>query len=61
MKLPYNTPVEVSSKAFTIIMNQLAGICTGREESGKYFIKCWLMSYKNEVKEVIKLHPLGLQ
>jgi hypothetical protein len=57
-KLKYDTQVEVSQKAFDIIMNQLAGTCAGREESGKFFIKCFMMGYKKEIKAVIKAFPI---
>ena len=57
-KLKYDTQVEVSQKAHDIIMNQLAGVCAGREENGKFFIKCFMMGYKKEIKAIIKAFPL---
>lgn len=59
IKLKYNTEVQVSQQAYNVIMNHLDGVCAGREENDKFFIKCFLMGYKNEVKAVIKAFPLS--
>ena len=59
IKLKYDVPIEVSEKAFSIIMNQFSGTCTGRKnENGKYFIKPWLMSYRKDIKETIANNPI---
>jgi len=57
-KLKYDTQVEVSKKAYNIIMEQLAGVCFGREDNGKFFIKCAMMGYVKEIKQIIKAFPL---
>ena len=57
-KLKYDTQVEVSKKAYDIIMNQLAGVCFGREDNDKFFIKCAMMGYKNEINQIIKAFPI---
>ncbi len=69
--LKYDTPTEVTKKAFDIIMDEHEGICAGRcekvikEVDGKkvvtdrYMIKVWIMRWKKDILEVIKRYPLN--
>lgn len=58
MKVEYDIPIEVSHRAYVTIMNNLAGVCAGRVQGGKYFIKLWIMEYKHEVADIIRQNPL---
>jgi hypothetical protein len=59
MTLEYNKPIEVSQKAYTIIMNEYPMTCAGKEEAGKYFIKLWHMQHHNEILKTIQQNPLN--
>ena len=50
MKIRYNTPIEVNQKQYGICMSRHHGICAGRTENGKYFIKVLFMKYVKEVE-----------
>ena len=49
MDIQYDTPIEVTEKQYKRIMSELKGVCCGRIENGKHFIKLWLMSWKSNV------------
>lgn len=49
MDIQYDTPLEVTEKQYKRIMSELKGVCCGRIENGKHFIKLWLMSWKSNV------------
>lgn len=53
--LQYDTPVEVTEKQYNAIRNQFGGVAPHRkdEESGKYYIKLWYMSYKDRVLQCL--------
>ena len=53
-KLKYNNPIEVTKNQYNIIMRDFKGICAGQIANGKYFIKIWLMEYKQEIQSIIK-------
>lgn len=59
MEIKYDTPIEVSEKAYHIFRTQFAGIVAHREENKKYFIKVWLMEYKGAIANVLKTFPCG--
>jgi hypothetical protein len=50
MEIKYNTSIEVSQKQYGIIMNRHHGICAGRREGDKYFIKVLFMKYAKDVE-----------
>ena len=54
MEIKYNTPIEVNQKQYNICMSRHHGICAGRVENGKYFIKVLFMKYVNEVARDLK-------
>jgi hypothetical protein len=35
-------------------MNKYNGICAGRQENGKYFIKVLFMKYSKQIQEFLK-------
>ncbi len=43
MKLHYDTETEVTQKQYAACENNFKGILAFREESGKFFIKLWLI------------------
>lgn len=50
----YDESIEVTKRQYELIMSRLAGTCAGRQEGEKYFIKLWIMSYKEQVLEIIQ-------
>jgi hypothetical protein len=54
MQVKFNTPLEVSPKQYGRIMTELKGVCAGKVENGKYFIKIWLMSWKKNVEWILE-------
>jgi hypothetical protein len=54
MEIKYNTSIEVSAKQYGRIMNELKGVCAGKIEDGKYFIKIWLMAWKKNVQWILE-------
>ncbi len=53
MKIKYDTQIEVTEKQYRRSMNELCGCICGRIEDGKFFIKLWVMSYSQELKEIL--------
>lgn len=51
IEIKYDTPIEVTQKQYNAIMQNCEGIVSGREESGKYYIKVWLTKYSNIVRK----------
>jgi hypothetical protein len=49
MEIKYNTQIEVNQKQYNICMNRYSGICAGRKDGDKYYIKVLLMKYANQV------------
>lgn len=54
MEIQYNVPFEVTKEQHNKLMINCAGIVTGREENGKYYIKVWLMKYKEHVEKILE-------
>jgi hypothetical protein len=54
MEIKYNTPIEVNQKQYGICMSRHHGICAGRTENGKYYIKVLFMRYAKEVARDLK-------
>jgi len=54
MEIKFNTSIEVSAKQYGRIMTELKGVCAGRVEDGKYFIKVWLMSWSKNVEWILE-------
>jgi hypothetical protein len=50
MKIQYDTPIEVNQKQYGICMTKYHGICAGRKDGDKYYIKVLLMKYAKEVE-----------
>jgi hypothetical protein len=51
MEIKYNTSIEVNQKQYGICMSRHHGICAGRTENGKYFIKVLFMKYLKDVEK----------
>lgn len=51
--IKYNQPIECTAKQYSILMRDFAGICAGQIKDGKYFIKVWLMEYKDQVRTIL--------
>lgn len=56
MEIKFNTSIEVSVKQYERIMTELKGVCAGRVEDGKYFIKVWLMSWSKNVQWILEAY-----
>lgn len=55
MDIKYDTPIQVSEKEYGILMNAFREIICGRkDENGNYWIKLWLMRYKEHLANAIK-------
>lgn len=54
MEIQYNKPIEVSQKQYGRIMTELKGVCAGKVENGKYYIKVWIMSWKPIVQWILE-------
>lgn len=54
MEIQYNKPIEVSQKQYGRIMTELKGVCAGKVENGKYYIKVWIMSWKSNVQWILE-------
>lgn len=52
--ITYNQPFEVTKEQYNTCVNRFNGICAGRQENGKYFIKVLFMKYSKEIKEFLK-------
>jgi len=51
MVIKYDTPIEVNKKQYGICMSRHHGICAGRTENGKYFVKVLFMKYVKDVQK----------
>ncbi len=54
MKIEYNKPIEVTQKQYGRIMTELKGVCAGKVENGRYYIKVWIMSWKKNVQLILE-------
>lgn len=54
MIIEYNKPIEVTQKQYGRIMTELKGVCAGKVQDGKYYIKVWLMSWKQNVQWILE-------
>ena len=54
MEIKFNEPIEVSAKQYGRIMSELKGVCAGRIDNGKYYIKIWLMAWKKNVQWILE-------
>ena len=52
-EIKYDVPIEVTKEQYTAIMTYLAGVCAGREESGKCYIKVWVMGYAKRIQRFL--------
>ena len=52
-QIKYNKDIEVTQNQYVKIMTELAGICAGREDDGKFYVRIWFPKYKNLLLEII--------
>lgn len=50
MEIKYNTSIEVNQKQYGICISKYHGICAGRKDGNKYFIKVLFMKYAKDVE-----------
>lgn len=56
MEIQYNQPIEVTEAQYNRIMIHYSGICFGKKENGKFFIKLGMSKYKELIeKELSKV------
>lgn len=51
----YNVPFEVSRNQYAALINRLGGVVAHRydPETGKFFVKVWVMKYVSNVKQIL--------
>ena len=54
MIIEYDKPIEVTQKQYGRIMTELKGVCAGKVEDGKYYVKFWLMNWKQNVQWILE-------
>lgn len=54
MEITPNIPIEVNERQYKAIMKDWSWVVAGRTESGKYFIKVWMMKYKSHILAILK-------
>ena len=50
MEIKYNIPIEVNQKQYCICMTKHHGICAGRKDGDKFYIKVLFMKYAKDVE-----------
>lgn len=51
MEIKYDTPIEVNQKQYNMCMSRYNGICAGRKDGDKYYIKVLFMKYAKDVEQ----------
>lgn len=54
IKLPYNKPVQVSSKTYKIMMVEASELIAGAELNGKYYIKLLIPNARRIAERILK-------
>lgn len=54
MEVEYNKSIEVTQSQYSRIMTELKGVCAGKVENGKYYIKVWIMSWRKNVEWILE-------
>lgn len=49
----YDTPFEVTEKQYGTVMNRCSGLVCGRRSEGKFYIKLWMIQYRDYVEKVL--------
>ena len=53
MDIKYDTPIEVSKEQYKRLIIQFAGVIAHRNENGRYWIKIWLMRFKEKLQHAL--------
>ena len=48
--MKYDTPVEITKEQYNYLKVNYAGIVAHKNEDGRYWIKLWMMKYKDEIE-----------
>jgi hypothetical protein len=52
-EIHYDVPFEVTKNQYTVIMRDFAQIVAGRVHNGRYYIKLWVMSFKEKLQKAL--------
>lgn len=52
--IKYDKPIEVTEKEYNKIMIDLKGSCAGQTKDGKFYVKCWDLSYKEDIQRILR-------
>ena len=55
IEIEYDKPFEVTEAQYKYCMNNFAGIVAGRKSKGKFYIKLWMMAYKEELQSALNV------
>lgn len=53
MNILYDVPIEVTKEQHSAIKSKLAGCIAHRIENGRYYIKLWLIQYKQDLLNIL--------
>jgi hypothetical protein len=56
MEIKYDTPIDVNQKQYNVCMSRHHGICAGRKDGDKYYIKVLFMKYAKDVEKDLLLN-----
>lgn len=54
MEIQYNKPIEVTQSQYHRLMSELKGVCAGKIENEKFYIKVWIMSWKKNIQWILE-------
>ena len=52
-EIEYDTPIEVTRDQYYRIIGSLSGIVAHRTDKGRYYVKLWMMRYKDTLLRMI--------
>lgn len=50
----YDQPIEVTEKQYRPIIREFSGLIAHRTENGKFWIKLWIMRYREQLEKRLK-------
>jgi hypothetical protein len=53
MNIEYDKPFEVTEAQYRYLIIEYSGAIAHRKENGKFYIKLWTMSYKEEIEKYL--------
>ena len=54
MNIEYDKQIEVTKPQYDILVHSFGGVIAHREESGRYYIKVWVMQFAKHIESVLK-------